>query len=96
MQQFLVLFKRKATVFTSSPVLGYNDVDYRFNSTDGFRVAFILWDSYSADGIDSLGRPEEEFGTLTFIKWTRTNWTYIQTHRCTEDELDAFYPLTET
>ena len=63
-QQCLVLFKRKATVFTSSPILGYNQEDYVFNQTDGLRFAFFLFDSSSPDLVDSLGRSEEEIGTL--------------------------------
>ena len=95
-QQCLVLFKRKATVFTSSPILGYNDEDYTLNTTDGLRLAFFLFDSNSSDGIDSLGRPEEEIGTLLFLQYTDTEKRPIETHRCTSDDLDKFYNIAET
>ena len=64
MQQSIVLYKRKATTFTSTNVSGYYDEDYTFGKDQGLKLAISLFDLAAEDGIDADGRPLEDFALI--------------------------------
>ena len=96
-QQFIVLFQRKGTTFTSTDVLGHYESDFTFDYEDGLAFAVSLYDSEADDYVDTLGRPLYEFAELKATLITSGGeYEEFSPHPCTEEDLDKFYPLTES
>ena len=100
-QQTIVLVKRQGTSFKQQSVLGYYENDFVFDHEQGLNIAFGLIDMRNALLADAkLNRPLEEFATLRAFKNVRAiNREYdeeIEIHRCTEEELDNFYPFNKS
>ena len=92
-QQIITLYGRKGTIFTQSVIQDYYDDTHNFSFDDGFRFAFAITDSRTADFSDPQGRDFSEFIEITADQYnyqdnedgvTELSMEPIDIHLCSE------------